>query len=91
MRTESESHDKLLSYLGNPAPSSGAMDVDSAEPPATPKRDGAAQQQQQQQPLANLPEGDVYLSLLVLIYLLDHQKYTEVRATLVSQSPSRGC
>lgn len=33
-------------------------------------------------PLAALPEGDIYMSLLVVIWLLDQKKYSEVRPSV---------
>lgn len=57
------------------------MDVDTepvvtgkvATPVVAPKKAAV-----EETPLANLPEADVYLSLLVLVVLLDQAEYTQV-------------
>ncbi|KAL8277030.1 hypothetical protein RQP46_010564 [Phenoliferia psychrophenolica] len=83
----------LLDYLGNPAvpvPEAAPMEVDddtaaaSTKPkePTTTKAPAAVvvEIKKPEGPLAALPEGDVYLSLLVVLWLLDQKKYSEGKA-----------
>ncbi|KAK4704920.1 26S proteasome regulatory subunit N3, partial [Phenoliferia sp. Uapishka_3] len=73
----------LLDYLGNPAvpvveePESMEIDTAAAPTPAVAEKPAAKKEKLPEGPLAALPEGDVYLSLLVVIYLMDSKKFDE--------------
>lgn len=89
---------ELLNYLNNPASPASltpipsavvSMEVDSLAPPAPAK---ALEKLAivAEQPLASaLPEGEVYMSLLVAIYLLDHKEYVQVRSSRTLSLVSR--
>ncbi|KAK4047731.1 26S proteasome non-ATPase regulatory subunit [Microbotryomycetes sp. JL201] len=96
----SERTNELLKYLGDPAaPASAAMDVDAAQSAAAntlTKIANAAtgsgtatpsKKKEDEKDLAALPEGDVYVSLIVVLWLLDrgeHAKGKELCDSLIS-------
>ena len=81
----------LLDYLGNPAsptvaaaPTSTSMDIDepsAASATLTAIADKAEKPKKvvEEEPLAVLPEADIYVSLLVVLWLLDQGQFGKVR------------
>lgn len=94
---------ELLNYLGNPSAPAvpSEMEVDSDEPAVpTPAAAPAvaAKKGTEDEPLAKLPEGEVYVSLLIVLWLLDNGHFAKVRTVLrcvghglmVSCTPGKG-
>jgi hypothetical protein len=75
---------ELLNYLGNPSAPvvASEMEVDSDEP-AVPAPTAApvvaAKKAAEEEPLSKLPEGEVYVSLLIVLWLLDNGHFAKVR------------
>lgn len=54
-------------------------DVKSGVSTPTPKKEGKEKEEEKE--LGSLPEGDVYISLLVVLWLLDQGQYAQVSST----------
>eukprot|EP01111_Echinosteliopsis_oligospora_P005161 TRINITY_DN1835_c0_g1_i1.p1 TRINITY_DN1835_c0_g1~~TRINITY_DN1835_c0_g1_i1.p1 ORF type:complete len:518 (+),score=163.87 TRINITY_DN1835_c0_g1_i1:92-1645(+) len=70
----SSTKEKLLLFLGSGTNSSESMEVDSA---ASTTNNNNNKDASKNKPL--LPEVEIYLHLLVLIYLIDHQRYQDAQ------------